>query len=189
MVRYGETVPWRVHLPVLRELSLEGFPGWDNKTEEQVQGVIHLFNLENLSHLRLYNCGVAEEMLTAITDMAGHLKFRFLDIAVDEWWFQRQRPSDTVTESTVANFLSSFSGLKSLSVMIQPCLLHFGDYKTGILKHTETLKRLMWHQRRGVIQVKKGFTEWDDPHCPNVPRYIDYPIVAETGVVEICYLN
>ena len=123
-------------------LSASSFKGsWDL--------LINVFNLRNVKVLRLHNCKLAVEMLDYMAQTDVALQATQVELVL--------RRSELIgMECEVIDFLAPFDSLKDLFLMF------YSDYTNEyyfqmILRHRDTLRRLVYHRRHYCMADKAPY--------------------------------
>lgn len=132
-------------LDSLKLLWLANFTFGHN--QELCQQQIKAFNVRQLTHLTLDDCKNARIFLETVVTSSTAIRLRYLQLIIDE--SSQFYTNSSSTTSRLAQFLLSFQGLEELYVMTCPGLPDsFGEYLPSIARHSQTLRCLVWHQRK-----------------------------------------
>lgn len=137
---------YRGFLPNLQTFSLSAasFKGsWDH--------LIDAFNLRNVKELRLLNCKQTVELLDYMALEDIHLDAIKVELVLREAEMYE-------SEFDLIDFLAPFDGLEDLFLMFQS---NYADQYYGemILRHRDTLRRLVYHRRHYCLAEKAPYWE------------------------------
>ena len=157
--------------------------------QEQCQQQVATFNMSQLTHLTLDACQNAHVFLETMAVSSTEIRLRYLQLIIAEsLWFYTLSRSKT---SRVAQFLLSFQGLEELYVMTCPgrqCA--FGECLPSIANHAQTLRRLVWHERKLVASELIGDTgNMGTKHADNWKYGSSYPDYATIARSNLEYLG
>lgn len=111
--------------------------------------LINAFNLHSVKELRLLNCEFAVELLDYMARTNQDLDASKAELVLREL---------ELIELDVIDFLAPFDGLKDLFLMFES---NDADqyYVTMILRHRDTLRRLVYHRRHYCVAKKSPYSQ------------------------------
>lgn len=141
--------------------------------ESAESSIIHALNIVNLRSLKLINCYGCISMLESLSSMGRSIALKSFELVVDFSILDNNegRLAREDQDDSIQSFLGSFSGLKDIFLMLNVeswALSH--SLLRSISYHTETLKRLVVHER-GVEEDSETTSASDG----------DFPWIAELG--------
>lgn len=119
---------------------------------------IQIFNICGLISLSLDACSEASRLLHSMAATSTRTTLQHLQLIISE--SIDCNISSKLSVPDLSQYLLSFQGLRSIYVMI--CMgshssKSFKDYVPGIVNHSATLRRLVWHERKST----RGEDLWD----------------------------
>ena len=123
-----------LQFPSLETLSISAL-----SFESAVSDSSSAFRLNELRHLRIWNCPGAMDLLDAIVDSQQILHLVSLEIVVGA-----EEDAD-LEEITLSRLLHTFSGLRDLYISLP--IFEWSAIADAIMNHLSTLKRLVLHAR------------------------------------------
>lgn len=137
---------YRGFLPNLQTFSLSAASSkgsWDR--------LIDAFNLHSVKELRLLNCKFAVELLDYMALTNEHLDASKAELVLRQGEMHEM-------EYDMIDFLAPFNGLEDLFLMFQS---DYADeyYAKMILRHRDTLRRLVYHRRHYCMAEKAPYWE------------------------------